>query len=92
MKLSSKARKTLCERKYAYAMATLPKRSATPDPKSYLSTSGGKWRCINQGMPVCRDGSEAEARAAAARFKLDLSHGRVWDGDALAWRRETESS
>jgi hypothetical protein len=24
-------------------------------PKLYLSTSEGKWRCIYQGMPCCKD-------------------------------------
>lgn len=57
-------------------------------PAAYLSKSGGNWRVVNHGMPVCRDTDEANARAIAARFKLDISHRQVWDGDKGDWVQE----
>lgn len=58
------------------------------EPKAYLSTSEGRWRVISQGVPACRDTDEARARECAARFKLDVSHGRVWNGDAGRWEQD----
>lgn len=55
------------------------------DPKTYLSTSEGLWRVIVDGQPLCRDTDEANARACAARYKIDISHGRVWNGDKGDW-------
>lgn len=51
------------------------------EPTSYLSTSEGSWRVIHQGLPLCRDGTEPEARACAKRFNVDISHRLIWDGD-----------
>jgi len=71
-------------------MAKRIKKSAVaPDPRDYLSTSEGKWRAISQGVPVCADTSDRDRAVVCARqFKLNLSHGLVWNGDKGAWVKE----
>ena len=59
--------------------------------RCHLSTAGGAWTVIYEGGPLCRSGSEADARATLARFAsqtryVDVKHGRVWDGDIGALR------
>lgn len=68
------------------------RRDAAPEPgpRSHLSTSGGAWRVIHDGMPLAADvPTEAAAVAAVAKYgdRVDLSHGWIWDGDAGAWRK-----
>lgn len=65
------------------------KSEPAPDPRVYLSTSEGRWRVISQGVPLCADTDEVTARALAARFKWDISHGRVWNGDKGEWEVRT---
>ena len=48
---------------------------------SHLSTSDGHWSVIHQGQSMCANTTESRARDVARKFKLDISHGRVWDGD-----------
>ena len=56
------------------------------NPKEYLSFSGGKFRVIVQGLPICADkATEAEALAAAAAYKIDLKWKPVWNGDRGEW-------
>lgn len=50
------------------------------EPVTLLSTSGGKWRVIHQGMPGCADkATRAEAEAYATWAGLRITH--LWDGD-----------
>ena len=63
-----------------------PNEPNAPQPRDYLSTSEGTWRAISQSSPVCRNGERAMAEAAAARFKLDIAHGWIWNGDAGEWQ------
>ena len=66
-------------------MSLIGRAPEVPDPKVYLSFSGGKYRVIDQGMPLGRDELDAaDALATAARFKLKVSD-RMWDGDAGQW-------
>lgn len=56
------------------------------EPKVYLSRSAGKYRVIQQGMPISGDkSSAAEALAVADHFKLKVSD-KMWDGDVGDWR------
>lgn len=51
-------------------------------PTAYLSTSGGKFRVISQGLPICADkASLAEALDAAGQVGVKVSR-HVWNGDA----------
>jgi hypothetical protein len=66
-------------------MALIGREHEAPDPKVYLSFSGGRYRVIDQGMAVSRDAPTAqEALANVARFNLKVSD-RMWDGDAGRW-------
>lgn len=60
------------------------------DPTTYLSTSDGKFRVINQGQPVTVDKPSAkEALSAAAKCsaRCFVADGMtVWDGDTSSWR------
>lgn len=57
------------------------------DPLVYLSSSEGKFRVIEGGMPISADKpTAAEALAAAAYFGLKVSAELYWDGDAGEWR------
>lgn len=56
------------------------------DPVAYLSTSDGRWRVINGGVPCCKDTDEAGARACAARFKLTVAW--IWYGNDAAWGKD----
>ena len=58
-----------------------PKTVVTP-PKAYLSTSGGKWCVIHRELPLCGDTTKADALACAARYKVDISHGQIWNGES----------
>ena len=60
----------------------LPVYSADNPPPAYLSTSGGMWRLIYQGMPLCCDQDETGARLCARQFKYDPAALPVWDGAA----------
>ena len=49
--------------------------------RTYLSTSRGLWRVIDQGMPVCADTPDRErAEACAKQFRLTPT--AIWNGDA----------
>ncbi len=61
------------------------------EPKTYLSYSGGKWRVIHLGLPLCADQlSREEAMKAISRYrdapglKLDAT-AAVWNGDRGEW-------
>jgi len=51
------------------------------EPKTYLSTSRGLWRLIDQGLTCCKDGTLAEAERCAAFYKLTPAPD-YWDGEA----------
>lgn len=56
------------------------------DPKVYLSMSEGKYRVIQQGVPISPDKHSAEtALAAASKWKLQVSD-RMWNGDTGEWQ------
>lgn len=56
------------------------------DPKVYLSSSEGKFRVIQGGVPISADKrTAAEALAVAEHFRLKVSD-KMWDGDAGTWR------
>lgn len=72
-----------------------PKRkSKLPDPPVYLSRSGGRFRVIDRGVPICSDqATEGEALAIAKSWTRG-SHvytvsDRMWDGDAGKWITRT---
>ena len=56
-------------------------------PKMYLSTSGGNWRVILQGMPLCKDfDNEADAIKVWDLATKQMGYKPtndipVWDGD-----------
>ena len=55
------------------------------DPSVYLSASEGRYRVIQQGMPISRDmATPEEALSAASRFRLTVAD-RAWDGDRGEW-------
>jgi len=54
------------------------------DLKTYLSTSGGKWRIIHQGMPLCRDTDRTTAEKYTAQLKIKLP-AFIWNGDSGHW-------
>jgi hypothetical protein len=49
-------------------------------PETYLSTSGGAWRVIHQGVPLCADTPERERAEACARH-YKLTPAAIWNGD-----------
>ena len=51
------------------------------EPRTYLSTDGGKYRVIHNGMPLSKDGTKAEALAAAKLHLLLPDGSFMWDGD-----------
>jgi hypothetical protein len=54
---------------------------------SYLSYSGGKWRVICQGLPLCVDkATRSEAEAVAEQMKVKLSD-TYWDGHRGVYTR-----
>ena len=55
------------------------------EPTTYYSTGQGEWSLIHQGMPVCKNGTLAEAKRCATAFKLKPSLD-YWDGDAGAFK------
>ncbi len=51
----------------------------------YLSTSGGRFRVIHQGLPLSVDKPTArEALKVAEQFKLKVDP-KMWDGDEGVW-------
>lgn len=50
----------------------------------YLSFSGGAFRVIVQGMPICKDGTPLEALRAAKSMRVDLGKA-AWNGDRGQW-------
>ena len=60
------------------------------DPTTYLSMSDGKFRVINQALPVTADkptASEALTAAARCSARCFVADGdTVWDGDTCSWR------
>lgn len=55
------------------------------DPAVYLSSSEGRHRVIQHGLPISADKATArEALQVAEHFKLKVSD-RVWDGDNGRW-------
>ena len=62
-------------------------RGESADPKVYLSSSEGRYRIIQGGVPISPDKRSAEeALAIAKSFNLKVSD-RMWDGDAGEWRK-----
>ena len=59
--------------------------TATVDniPHVYLSTSGGEWRLIYCGQPVCADTTRERAYIVALKFGYkNPQFLPIWDGDA----------
>ena len=52
--------------------------------KAYLSFSGGAYRVIFQGMPICKDGPASDALRAAQSLRVDLQP-EAWNGDRGEW-------
>lgn len=50
----------------------------------YLSFSGGVYRVIVQGMPICKDGPRADAQRAAESLRVKLQP-EAWNGDRGEW-------
>ena len=60
----------------------MKKREKEEDHRTYLSTSGGRYRVIHQAIPISPDRETAsEALLAARHFGLKIAD-RAWDGDA----------
>jgi len=56
------------------------------NPPVYMSMSGGFFRVIVQGMPICNDKeTEDEALAAARQMKVQPSSQFAWNGDVGLW-------
>lgn len=54
-------------------------------PPAYLSTSGGRWRIISQGLPVCSDqATAAEAMRFAEKYHMKMAP-VAWNGDRVEW-------
>jgi hypothetical protein len=54
-------------------------------PPAYLSTSGGRWRIISQGLPVCSDqATAAEAMRFAEKYRMKIAP-VSWSGDRGEW-------
>ncbi len=60
------------------------KTPALEIPPAYLSCSDGKWRLVNQGLPLCADTTREQAEACAKSFRLALP-AVYWDGDTGAF-------
>jgi hypothetical protein len=59
-------------------------------PAHYLSRNDiGAWAVIHGGMPLCPDGTLADAIRCAERYKLPVS-GPWWDGAVSAWQPASE--
>jgi len=55
------------------------------NPSINLSASEGRYRVIQQGMPISRDmTSPQEALGVASHFRLTVAD-RAWDGDRGEW-------
>ena len=52
--------------------------------KGYLSFSGGAYRVIVQGMPICKDGPALDALRAAKSLRVKLQPA-AWNGDRGQW-------
>lgn len=52
-----------------------------PNPDTYLSTSGGMWRVIHKGLPICADTPD-RSRAELAAKAYSLVPTALWNGDA----------
>lgn len=50
----------------------------------YLSFSGGAYRVIVQGLPICKDGPPADAMRAARALRVTLQP-EAWNGDRGEW-------
>ena len=50
----------------------------------YLSFSGGAFRVIVQGMPICKDGPALDALRAAKSLRVKLLP-EAWNGDRGRW-------
>lgn len=50
----------------------------------YLSFSGGAYRVIVQGMPICKDGPASHALRAAETMRVKLQP-EAWNGDRGEW-------
>lgn len=50
----------------------------------YLSFSGGAYRVIVQGLPICKDGPMADALRAAESLRVKLQDA-AWNGDRGEW-------
>lgn len=50
----------------------------------YLSFSGGAYRVIVQGMPICKDGPASDALRAAKSLRVKLQPA-AWNGDRGEW-------
>lgn len=50
----------------------------------YLSFSGGAYRVIVQGMPICKDGPASYALRAADSMRVKLQP-EAWNGDRGEW-------
>jgi hypothetical protein len=48
----------------------------------YLSTSGGAWCVIHQGLPLCAAGSRESADIVARHYGYKPETLPVWDGDS----------
>ena len=50
----------------------------------FLSFSGGAYRVIVQGMPICKDGPATDALRAAESMRVKLQP-EAWNGDRGEW-------
>lgn len=55
------------------------------EPTTYYSTGQGEWSLMHQGMPVCKNGTLAEAERCAVAYKLTPAPD-YWDGDTGEFR------
>jgi hypothetical protein len=54
-------------------------------PPAYLSTIGGRWRIISQGLPVCSEqATAAEAMRFAEKYHMKMAP-VAWNGDRGEW-------
>jgi hypothetical protein len=66
------------------------RNSRDPDPKIYLSKSEGRWRVIQNAIPISADKRTVrEALQVAEHFKLKVSD-QMWDGDLGKFVKMTE--
>jgi hypothetical protein len=80
--IGQRARDQMHRERYALQM-----REQELTPRTYLSTSDGRWRVIDQGMPLCRDVPDrADAVRAAKQSRIkDAELLPVWNGDKGEW-------